>query len=106
MLLQTKSLKFRKRIGQWGTSNRFQRNPKTSALFYWPANYFWQQLSSHAAQLNGLPSINAKKISISKLTVKRGLKNIPFAIKKHPKSETFIYNYSPKKLGGPNFGKI
>ena len=33
----------------------------------WPENYFWQKLSQHAAQLNGVPSMNAKILPIRSL---------------------------------------
>ena len=46
----------------------------------WPENYFCQKLPQHAAQLNGVSSINEKFFSISKLTIKAGLKDLPFAL--------------------------
>ena len=45
---------------------------------------FWRQLakiSKHAAQMNGLSSIDQfKNISVSKLIIETGLKNIAFAL--------------------------
>ena len=41
---------------------------------------FWQKTLQHAVQMNGVPSFTVKNMSISNLTVKTGLKNIPFAL--------------------------
>ena len=47
----------------------------------WQEKYFWQKLSQHVAQLNGVPSINAKKKFWQfEASVKTRLKNIPFAL--------------------------
>ena len=51
--------------------------PKKFSHFFdenWPEKYFCQKTSQHAAQLNSVPTIIAKKLGISELTVKRGLK--------------------------------
>ena len=43
-------------------SNLFRKITKLSAFFFdknWRENYFWQKISQRAAQLNGVPSINA-----------------------------------------------
>ena len=45
-----------------------------------------------------------QNISILKLTVKIGLKNIAFAPLENPKIEIFFANNSPKKIGGRKFG--
>ena len=71
------SVKIRKCSGQWGISNlfRFQNSrfsTKTGQFF------FGQNISQHAAQVNGGPSISPKNISFSNLIVETVLKNVAY----------------------------
>ena len=65
-----------------GNGECHMRFEKISAFSHknWLENYFWQELLQHAAQMKGVPSINAKILAFWKLTVKRGLKNKSFAL--------------------------
>ena len=70
----------KKRSGQWGMSNLFRKNSKTSAFFTKLAEKkFWVKLLQRAAELNGFPSISAKMLGFPSLP-QTGLKNKPFAV--------------------------
>ena len=57
------SVKVKKRRGGiWNVKSVLKKNSEIPAFFDENSpNFFWQKISQHAAQLNGVPSINEKK---------------------------------------------
>ena len=66
----------------------------------WPEKVFWQKISQHAPQMNGVPSINANILGVKSLLQRQDSK-IQRLPSKNQKIEIFIANNSTKKNRRP-----